>query len=64
MTDENEKLLKVAFRKDSNAKEILAGIRQAQDNWAKKFPERAHRLYPKVYDEQGNRIPKQPAATP
>ncbi len=64
MTDENAKLLKVTFRKDSNAKEILAGIRQAQDNWAKKFPEHAHRLYPKVYDEQGNRIPKQPAATP
>ncbi|MBP6177961.1 MAG: hypothetical protein KA480_06525 [Anaerolineales bacterium] len=53
---EKEKLVRVQFQKDVTAQEILAGIKEAQDKWAKKFPERAHKLYPKVFDEQGNRI--------
>jgi len=50
------KLVRTQFEKDSTANEIAAIIRQNQDDWAKRYPERAHRLYPNVYDENGNRI--------
>lgn len=59
MADENQKnkkLKRVQFPKDFDAKAIAARIREIQDDWAKRYPERAHRLYPKVYDEAGNRI--------
>lgn len=57
MTDKN--LHRTQFSKDVTAKQIVAFIRKSQEEWAKKFPERAHRLYPTVFDEQGNRIPKE-----
>ncbi|HMS00159.1 MAG TPA: hypothetical protein PKK96_10855 [Anaerolineales bacterium] len=50
-------LTRVQFSRDSTAKQIFKAIRESQTDWAKKFPERAHRLYPEVFDEQGNRIP-------
>jgi hypothetical protein len=43
------KLVRVQFPKDSDAEGILAGIRQLQQEWAKKYPNRAHRLYPDKY---------------
>ncbi|MBE7534299.1 MAG: hypothetical protein HS124_00990 [Anaerolineales bacterium] len=49
-------LKRVQFKKDATAKEIWQYIRRSQDNWAKKFPDRAHSLYPTIYDENGNRI--------
>jgi hypothetical protein len=51
-----EKPVRVQFGKNANADGIVNGIRKAQDDWAKANPEKAHRLYPTVYDEQGNRI--------
>jgi hypothetical protein len=53
---EKEKPVRVQFQKDVTSQEILAGIKGAQDEWARKFPERAHRLYPTVWDKDGNRI--------
>lgn len=55
-TQKNKKLKRVQFPKGSDAKAIVARIREIQDDWAKRYPERAHRLYPTVYDEAGNRI--------
>ena len=52
----NAKPERVQFPKDSTSKEILGAIRGIQDKWAKENPETAHRLYPKIYDEAGNRI--------
>jgi len=52
------KLVRVQFPKDADAEQILDGIEKAQDEWAKRYPEKAHQLYPKVYDEAGNRINK------
>lgn len=49
-------LKRVQFPKNVTAKQIVQHIRKSQDEWAKRFPERAHRLYPQVYDAQGNRI--------
>jgi hypothetical protein len=54
--DDKEKPVRVQFQKGVTSQEILAGIKGAQDVWAKKFPERAHRLYPTVWDKDGNRI--------
>ena len=51
-----EKPERVHFPKDSDAKQILSEVKKIQDKWAKENPERAHRLYPEVYDEAGNRI--------
>lgn len=56
MADKN--IHRVQFPKGATAKEIVQFIRKSQDAWAKKYPERAHRLYPQVYDAQGNRIQK------
>jgi hypothetical protein len=59
MADQKQKTKKperVQFPKGADAKTILSGIRKAQDEWAKRNPEKAHRLYPNVYDEIGNRI--------
>ena len=53
---EKQKLTRVQFPKDSDAKSVLSGIRRLQDEWAKKYPERAHRLYPKIFDINGNKI--------
>lgn len=52
----NKKLTRVQFPKDIGAKAIVDAIREIQDDWAKRYPERAHRLYPTIYDEAGNRI--------
>jgi hypothetical protein len=52
------KLKRVYFPKDSTAGDIADAIQEMQDEWAKKYPKRAHELYPDVYDEDGNRIKK------
>ena len=52
----DEKPVRVQFQHGVTSREILKGIKQVQDEWAKKFPERAHRLYPTVWDENGDRI--------
>jgi hypothetical protein len=54
--DDKEKPVRVQFQKGVTSQEILTGIKGAQDEWARKFPERAHRLYPTVWDKDGNRI--------
>jgi hypothetical protein len=51
-----KKPTRVQFAKDSTARQIVEAIRNAQDEWAKKYPKRAHSLYPKTYDENGKRI--------
>lgn len=51
-------LTRVQFSRDTTADKIVEFIRKSQEEWAKEFPERAHRLYPTVFDEQGNRIPE------
>jgi hypothetical protein len=57
MTEERtEKPERVQFPKGSTAKEILGNIKKIQDDWAKRNPEKAHRMYPKVYDIYGQRI--------
>jgi hypothetical protein len=59
MTDKkkaNEKPIRVQFQKGVDAKDILPAIKKLQDEWAKKFPERAHQLYPNVFTETGERI--------
>lgn len=53
---ENDKPERIQFPKEFDAKDIATVIRQKQNAWAKKNPERAHALYPEVYDEAGNRI--------
>ena len=53
-----DKLIRTQFAKDSTAEDILSGIDKLQDNWAKKYPDRAHKLYPTVYSETGERIQK------
>lgn len=53
-----DSLVRVQFPKDSTAEDILAGIRHIQDKWAKKYPDRAHALYPEVFSETGERIKK------
>ncbi|MBV6451468.1 MAG: hypothetical protein MHPDNHAH_02206 [Anaerolineales bacterium] len=52
----NKKLKRVQFSKESTAEMIVSHIRRVQDEWALKNPEKAHRLYPKVFDETGKRI--------
>ena len=51
-------LTRVQFSRDATADQIVDHIRKIQEEWAKEYPERAHRLYPNVFDEQGNRIPE------
>lgn len=46
----------VSFPKEFNAQQILSTIKEKQDAWAKKHPELANKLYPKVFDKNGNRI--------
>jgi hypothetical protein len=59
MSDQKrDKPERVQFPKDITAQGILDEIKKKQDEWAKKFPERAHRLYPKIFDEAGDRIKK------
>ncbi|HEY4618304.1 MAG TPA: hypothetical protein VIH09_08935 [Flavobacterium sp.] len=60
---DDERPTRVQFPKDSDAKSIFSGIRRLQDEWAKKYPDRAHRLYPKVFDENGNRIKRDAGAS-
>jgi hypothetical protein len=52
---ENEKPVRVQFPKDATAGSIADAIRNAQNEWARKHPERAHQLYPDVYSETGER---------
>ena len=54
--DEDEKNVRVVFPKDATAESIVDAINNIQNEWAKRYPERAHRLYPTVFDEAGNRI--------
>ena len=54
-----EKPERVQFPKGANAEQIVDGIEKVQDEWARRNPEKAHRLYPEVYDEAGNRINKE-----
>lgn len=55
-----EKPVRVQFQKGVTSQEILYEIKKMQDEWAKEDTARAHRLYPQVYDEKGDRI--KPAA--
>jgi len=56
MEEKTEKPEHVQFPKESTAQEILGNIKKIQDEWAKANPEKAHRMYPKVYDIYGKRI--------
>jgi hypothetical protein len=58
MLVKKQKPVRVQFGKDANAKSILQGIRKLQDDWAKANPQKAHELYPKVYNADGIRIIK------
>lgn len=58
MPDEKKKLTRIQFGKGATPENILAAIRKMQREWAKKNPERAHQLYPNVYDEKGDVITK------
>jgi hypothetical protein len=51
-----EKPVREQFGKDADTKTIVESIRKIQTNWALERPEKAHGLYPNVYDEKGNRI--------
>ncbi len=51
-----DKPVRVQFGKNATAETILKGINMAQDNWALRHPEKAHELYPNVFDEYGKRI--------
>ena len=51
-------LTRVQFSRDATVDQIVDIIRKTQEEWAKENPERAHGLYPTVFDEQGNRIPE------
>lgn len=51
-----KKLTRVQFSRDATVDQIVDIIRKTQEEWAKENPERAHRLYPTVFDKQGNRI--------
>lgn len=46
----------LSLKNGVKAEEILDVIDNIQGQWAKKYPERAHRLYPTVFDENGDRI--------
>lgn len=54
--EKKDNLERVTFGKKATAEQIADAIVQMQDDWAKKYPKRAHELYPTVYDENGNRI--------
>lgn len=56
--DDKETIERVQFERGATAAEIADGISSIQDEWAKKYPDRAHKLYPKVYNEKGERIKK------
>ena len=56
--DKKNKPVRVQFGKEMDNRAILNAINETQDRWAKNNPEKAHRLYPKTYDAQGNRIPR------
>jgi hypothetical protein len=51
-----EKNVRVQFPKDASAEEIVDAIDRVQNEWAKQHPQKAHELYPTVYDKDGNRI--------
>jgi hypothetical protein len=53
-----EKPVRVDFGRNPTARAILDGIHKMQDEWAKRHPDRAHTLYPNIYDAEGNRIKK------
>ncbi len=56
MKPDEDKPVRVQFPKDAGAEEIVDAIDKVFDEWAKKYPERAHQLYPTAFDEKGNRI--------
>lgn len=59
MSEEKKtKTERVVFPKDATAENMFDAIRAKQDEWAKSDPAEAHKRYPRVYDEKGNRIKK------
>ena len=53
---ENEKSVRVQFGKDLTSQAMVDAINTLQNNWALGHPQKAHALYPSVYDENGKRI--------
>jgi hypothetical protein len=52
----DDKPVRVYFGEATTARDIAIAIQKIQDNWALKFPERAHRLYPTVYNADRTRV--------
>ena len=48
--------VRVQFGKDLTNQAIVGAITALQDNWALGHPQKAHELYPRVYDQSGKRI--------
>ena len=53
---EKEKPVRVQFGKDLTNQAIVGAITALQDYWALGHPQKAHELYPRVYDQSGKRI--------
>ncbi|HKJ38459.1 MAG TPA: hypothetical protein VJ972_06770 [Anaerolineales bacterium] len=51
-----EKPVRVQFGKDLTSRAMVDAINTMQNNWALRHPEKAHDLYPSVYDKNGKRI--------
>lgn len=54
--EKEKELVRVQFKKDVKAKGIVDAIDNIQTQWARKYPERAHRLYPEIFNEKGECI--------
>lgn len=55
-SDPKNKPVRVQFPKGATSEAIVDAIDKLQNDWAKRHPEKAHKMYPKVWDEKGNRI--------
>ena len=51
-----EKPVRVQFGRDLTSQTMVNAITTLQDNWALGHPQKAHALYPGVYDENGKRL--------
>jgi hypothetical protein len=51
-----EKSERVYFDRNATSEAIAEAIGRSQDLWALRFPERAHRLYPEVFNADGTRV--------
>jgi hypothetical protein len=48
--------VRIQFGKDATSLEVLKAINKIQDDWAKAHPEKAHKLHPTKYAEDGSVI--------